>query len=89
MELIMGIWLVFVVIYLAPSIIACLRGHNSAAAIFVTNFLLGWSGLGWIVALIWAFTGNTRRNTVVRVQLVTPSANVVGVAAVRDALAAV
>jgi Superinfection immunity protein len=49
-------------LYLLPSLIAALRGHLDAAAIFVLNLVLGWTGLGWLVALIWSLTGNTRRN---------------------------
>lgn len=43
--------------YLAPAIIAGLRGHPSTAAIGVLTLLLGWTGIGWIVALVWSFTG--------------------------------
>ncbi|HZZ61869.1 MAG TPA: superinfection immunity protein [Roseiarcus sp.] len=49
-------------VYLLPAIIAALRGHLDAAAIFVLNLVLGWTGIGWLVALIWSLTGNTRRN---------------------------
>jgi T4 superinfection immunity protein len=39
-----------------PTIVACLRGHHNRLAIFVLNLLLGWLGLGWIVALVWSCT---------------------------------
>ena len=42
--------------YFLPWIIALVRGHRNAAAIFVLNLFLGWSVLGWIIALVWAFT---------------------------------
>lgn len=48
--------------YFLPYLLAMLRGHLSAGAIFMTVLLLGWTGIGWIVALIWACTGNTRSN---------------------------
>lgn len=44
------------VVYFAPTISARLRKHHSSAAIFMTNLLLGWSGIGWVVALIWSWT---------------------------------
>lgn len=46
-----------------PTIIALLRGHDNTFAIFLTNLLLGWTGIGWIIALIWSFTAirRTRR----------------------------
>jgi uncharacterized membrane protein YqaE (UPF0057 family) len=46
-------------IYFAPTIVALSRGHLSAGAIFILNLLLGWTVLGWVVALVWAGTGNT------------------------------
>jgi hypothetical protein len=42
------------VMYFLPSIIALLRGKRDALAIFLLNLFLGWSVIGWIVALIWA-----------------------------------
>jgi hypothetical protein len=38
--------------YLLPSIIG-LRKRN-ALAIFLLNLLTGWTGIGWIAALIWS-----------------------------------
>jgi Superinfection immunity protein len=48
--------LVVAVVYFVPTIIAYSRGHHQRAAICVTNVFLGWSGLGWIAALIWSAT---------------------------------
>lgn len=42
--------------YFIPTLVAAIRGHQQALAIFVLNLLLGWSGLGWVLALIWACT---------------------------------
>jgi Superinfection immunity protein len=41
-----------------PALAASARRHRNRAAIFVLNLLLGWTALGWIVALVWAFTKN-------------------------------
>ena len=46
--------------YLLPSICAFVRGHPSKAAILILNIFLGWTFIGWIVSLVWAFT-DTRR----------------------------
>ena len=51
-----GVGLVAFLIYFLPAIIAFVRGHHSRVGIFLLNLLLGWSGLGWIVALIWSLT---------------------------------
>ena len=39
---------------------ACSRGHNNTTAIIVLNLLAGWTFVGWIVALVWAFTADTK-----------------------------
>lgn len=45
-----------VAFYLLPAIIAGYRGHASAWGIFALNLLLGWTGIIWIIALIWALS---------------------------------
>jgi uncharacterized membrane protein len=47
-----------VVIYLVPTTIAVNRKHNNAAAIAALNIFLGWTFIGWVVALVWAMTDN-------------------------------
>ena len=41
-------------IYLAPSLIAYKRAHHQLGAIAVINVLLGWTVVGWVVALAMA-----------------------------------
>ena len=53
--------------YLLPSIIAISKGLRNAGAICAMNILLGWSLIGWIVALIWSLT-NDAQQQVVQVQ---------------------
>jgi hypothetical protein len=43
-------------LYFLPTIVAGTRGHRQFSAIFILNLLLGWSGLGWIGAMVWAAT---------------------------------
>ncbi len=57
-----GVLLFAALIYFAPAVVASMRGHMSATAIFVLNLFLGWTALGWILALVWSFTGNTKAN---------------------------
>ena len=40
--------------YLVPFWIALGRGHSNASGVFAVNFLFGWTGIGWLAALIWA-----------------------------------
>lgn len=42
------------VLYFLPSIIALVRSKRDLFAIFLLNFFLGWTFIGWIVALVWA-----------------------------------
>jgi hypothetical protein len=42
------------VMYFLPSIIALARNKRDIAAIVLLNFFLGWSVIGWIIALVWA-----------------------------------
>lgn len=44
------------ILYFVPTVFAFSRGHRNATAIFLLNLLLGWTFLGWVVALIWAVT---------------------------------
>jgi len=41
--------------------IALARGHRNAVAITAVNILLGWTFVGWVVALVWSLTDNTTR----------------------------
>jgi Superinfection immunity protein len=43
-------------LYGLPSLIAMARGHHQVAAIVALNLLLGWTCLGWVVAVVWALT---------------------------------
>ncbi len=42
-------------LYLLPVYEAHLRDHPDIASIFALNFFLGWSAIGWVGALVWAF----------------------------------
>jgi len=46
-------------LFFLPAIIALVRGHNTLA-IFLLNFFLGWTVIGWFWALIWAVTDKPR-----------------------------
>lgn len=43
-------------LYFLPALIAFSRKHHNSFAIFVLNFLLGWTCLGYVFALVWSFT---------------------------------
>jgi hypothetical protein len=41
-------------LYFLPLIIAATRHHHQTAAIAVLDLFLGWTFIGWVLALIWA-----------------------------------
>lgn len=43
-------------VYFIPAMIAMSRRHVNVLSIFLTNLMLGVTGVGWAIALIWAFT---------------------------------
>lgn len=45
-------------IYFIPFLAAKARHHNNAAAIGALNLFLGWTFIGWVVALVWSLTDN-------------------------------
>lgn len=42
------------VLYFLPAIIGFARSKRDAVSILVLNLLLGWTAIGWVIALIWA-----------------------------------
>ncbi len=70
MSAILGLILLAIVaaIYFLPTIVASNRGHQSTAAICVLNIFLGWTFIGWLIALIWSLTGDTRANEARKVE---------------------
>ena len=54
----MLLMLAAVFVYFLPSFIA--RHRQSFAAIFLFNFFLGWTFIGWIIALFWACLAEPR-----------------------------
>ena len=62
--------LIFAIILLPlsflPTIIAVARRHPKALWIFLLNFFLGWTGIGWIAALVWSVLPFTRTEAEIR-----------------------
>jgi hypothetical protein len=42
------------ILYFLPSIIAFAKSKRDAGAILVLNLFLGWTAIGWVIALVWA-----------------------------------
>jgi len=54
-EIYLIIWsILLLLIYILPGIIARRQKKENADAIFILNLLLGWTYVGWVIALVWA-----------------------------------
>ena len=43
-------------LYFLPTILAAHRNHDNVLGVFLVNFLLGFTFIGWVVALVWALS---------------------------------
>ena len=50
-----------VVGYFLPTLLAYCYRHKSAPSILVINLFLGWTIIGWVVALAWAVNPTSRK----------------------------
>lgn len=57
----MDLMLVLLAAYLLPMFIAFGRDHPNAWPITILDLLLGWTFIGWVVALIWSLTSFERK----------------------------
>jgi hypothetical protein len=56
----MVLLLPFLALHFLPSIIACIRRARNLGWILVINIFLGWTIIGWVVALLWALRDDPR-----------------------------
>ncbi len=42
------------VLYFLPAIIALARNKRDTTSILLLNLFLGWTAIGWVIALVWA-----------------------------------
>ena len=48
------ILLIMIAIYFLPTIYAISQKKENSGAIFILNLFLGWTFIGWVVALVWS-----------------------------------
>ena len=53
-----GLLLIVIIgpLYFLPTIVALVRHHRNRLSIIILNLLVGWTFIGWVIALVWAFT---------------------------------
>jgi len=49
------LWAVILFFYFGPTLAANHLDHRNTSAIFLLNLFLGWTFVGWVGALVWAF----------------------------------
>lgn len=52
----LGLFAAMCAAYMAPWIIALVRKKRNATPILIVNLVFGWTMLGWVVCLAWAFS---------------------------------
>jgi len=52
-------------LYFIPSIVAFSKNRHNKSAVLVLNIFLGWSFIGWIVALVWAVSNRNPQQIIV------------------------
>lgn len=52
--------ILFIIIYFLPWIAASKKQHKNKEAIALVNLFLGWTLLGWFIALVWAATDGSK-----------------------------
>jgi hypothetical protein len=68
-----GVLVIFVLIVIAslalypvPVVIAACRRHPNTVPILLVNLFLGWTFLGWFIALVWACTSTSKLAVVIQ-----------------------
>jgi uncharacterized membrane protein YsdA (DUF1294 family) len=49
-------------VYFFPAIVASARRHRNTSAILVANLFFGWSGIGWLICLVWSCTADVEKS---------------------------
>ncbi len=52
-------------LYFLPTIIAGFRKKTNFTSILLLNFFLGWSLIGWVVAIVWAASVDNKPQQIV------------------------
>ena len=55
------LYLLALIPYFLPSFVAAAVGNRNSGTIFLLNLFLGWTVLGWIVALVWVVRSPSNR----------------------------
>ena len=54
------VFMVNVALYFLPTIMAAVKGKRNVWAIGGLNLMVGWTGIGWIGAMVWALMADEK-----------------------------
>ena len=56
-----GALYLMLLLYVLPSVVSLRRGRPNHVSILILNITLGWTGIGWMAALLMAMRGEARK----------------------------
>lgn len=59
-------WILIILLYLLPTVNAYWNKKRNAGSVFVINFFLGWSIIGWVIALSMSMGKDAKPTIVVK-----------------------
>lgn len=69
------ILLIIVIPYFLPAIIAFSKNRHNKSAVLILNIFLGWTFIGWVVALVWAVSNKNTQQIIVNNSQVSTNPN--------------
>lgn len=54
--------LISLALYFLPTIIAAVRRSKGLLGIVLLNIFLGWTFIGWVIALVWSIVGEAQKS---------------------------
>ena len=54
--------MIWTMLYFWPTAVALNKKRANTGAVFMLNLFLGWTLIGWIVALVWAMTDDGKKS---------------------------
>jgi hypothetical protein len=68
-----GLGLVGIALYFLPTIVALAKSKHNTTSIALLNFFLGWTFVGWVIAMVSAVSSDPPSRVVVQQPIVVPS----------------
>ena len=64
-DLITSYFILYLLTYFLPTIIALILGCDRTGSVLVMNLFLGWTFIGWVWAFVWAVSPNRQQQNIV------------------------